>query len=252
MKKIIIAAGVFILIGFAVVAYYDFGGRERREEERANTAKAEMNALIEKTLLKENADVNNIRDFCKTDIKIKNLTYFKAVTVDKDREDEFVTVKVNKTEENENGILVSGIDSRDFEELLSSEFMIDFNSNSIYPKGEEKYIILKTPVKIENSWLSELKMDSLILNYNAVIKNIDLKRSILLNHQSFILEGIIEIVFENDTVFEGAHTNTRYNFKWSPQINSFVEITMKTLYEADKLKSSSTVSMILKEADIEK
>jgi len=247
MNRKIIYAVIIIILGIGFVAFYDFGGRKQREMNEKRIEEQEIKKIMEMIPVISNSDVNNISDFCNKEIKITNINYY--IRTEKNNitvEDNF-DIKPKETDYTESGIMLKIYDADEFNGLFRHSIFIDFEKNLMSVENDSEFLILTTPIVTGKSWLTKKDFEGEKTDFITEIRRTDLQRSILVNWRSIVLEGIIEIYFESDRITDSGRELVRYNFRWSPQVNCFTEITMKKLIETEDDTLRESIAVVLKE-----
>ncbi|MDD3804588.1 MAG: hypothetical protein PHW02_09445 [bacterium] len=247
MKKGMSAALALIIIGTIAVALSDFGGRSKREAEDRAAYEREILELKKLAPSIVNPDVNRIEDYVNKNIEVKHLTYYERKEKNRETVERYFDYKPKSSEKTNDKITINYYDNENFHPIFSKRIVIDFIRNEIRTDEVTEHTILQAPVITGKSWLSKIEAAGEKLDFISEVRRTDLQRSIILNWRSFVLDSIIESYFESDIPVEGGHQLTRYNFRWSPQVNCFTEITMKKLIETENDTILEVHAFVLKE-----
>ncbi|MGE3063418.1 MAG: hypothetical protein AB7T10_07270 [bacterium] len=247
MKRFFVAAGVVIVIGTGLIALNDFGGRAKRETAERRALLDDLKRISALAPAIKDADINDIDDFCNKKIEAKNLNYYRRREIKGEVREDFFDIKPSPSVREDEKIIINYYNCAEFDPIFRKSITLDFRNNTLHTNEFSEHVILMTPVVIGKSWLSTIEIDGENIEFISEIRKTNLQRSIILNWRSYVLEGIIESYFESDRPIEGGHQLLIYNFRWSPQVNCFTEITMKRLTETENDTVSETTAYILKE-----
>lgn len=251
MKKLIIVSSVLITAGFILVAVFDFGGRSQKEEREQIAYERDMRMISEMLRLTEKPNREKISDFFNEDLKHKNLTYFRRTENSDGKEEKFFDISSPGESEDAERAVIEIYRKEEFALLFQDGIEVDFRKNEMRALGNEEMVIIASPIVAGKSWLSRIEVDGKKREFIGEIRSTNLQRSVIVNFRSIVLDSIVESYFESDMPVEGGHDLVRYNFRWSPQLNCFTEITMKRLMETDRDTVRETRAVILKEAVVE-